>query len=123
MSKQFKLTRDLSGEVSYGLSLGNMRTAGALIDEDAYCYFEIEENDQYVFFLPSSGANFMVSHEIPIKPTLLNDVEALPLNGVINVAHIDLSGWGPYPADTTKRRIYVLSLDAPMWLSVAFGGR
>ncbi len=121
MTKQFKLTRDTTGEVSFGLSMANMRMVGALLATDTYCYFDIQDNDKYVFFFPSVSANYMVSNAVPVAPTLVTNGAAIPVNGLLNIAHIDLVGWKPDPLDLTKTRVYVWSLNATMWISLAIG--
>jgi hypothetical protein len=119
MSEKFKLTRDHAGEISYGLYAGRMKRVSALLGPETYAYYEIQDEDKYIFFFPSGNANYMISETVPSAPILVVDDEFQSQGGFINIAHIGLEGW---PADPTtnyqSKRIYVWALDVAMWMTL-----
>jgi len=111
MSKQFKLTRDQQGEISFGLQLeGARKYNNDFIVAGSEAFIPLQAGDRYAIFLPSLGANYRISSDPnPTIPTAIAGV-IQEAETTQNVAHISFENWAQSAtAGGGSKRLYILS--------------
>jgi hypothetical protein len=118
MSSQFELTRDIAGQISYGLSITNMRNEGAILAKDTQDFITLGENDKYAVFLPSLGGDYLVSAQ---QITDYGVGSFAPNNAVLNIAHIDFLNWPEDLLNSGQKNLYVYAVGDDLQIAVLIG--
>ena len=124
MATQFKLERDVDGEVSFLLPEIRMTKLGCVMSADEELFFDLVQGNFYVIFRPdNSPSDFLVSYKsinpfvASITGTTFNEVDAIH-----NPPGFVTTNWPYDPAQAGKKRVYVRALGA-INLGIIIGDR
>jgi len=94
-NRPFKVLRDDEGQLAYGIYTQNARTYANDFAGGETLSIPIGVDDGFALFLPTPGANFIISDETPIPafPAIATDNPMQETNLIINPALIDLTTW------------------------------